>query len=75
VPTVVGTGIAARLERFNQRVTEVSRQTLTDPVFAKSLLANYNPKLPSSAGQKAMAYVQNRLSGYAAPQMTTGSQF
>jgi hypothetical protein len=73
--TVVGTGIAARLERFNQRVTEVSRQALTDPVFAKSLLANYNPKLPSSAVQKAMAYVQNRLSGYAAPQMTTGSQF
>jgi hypothetical protein len=56
-------------------VTEVTRQALTDPVFAKSLLANYNPKLPSSAGQKAMAYVQNGLSGYAAPQMTTGSQF
>jgi hypothetical protein len=73
--TVVGTGIAARLERFNNRVTEVTRQALTDPVFAKSLLANYNPKLPSSAGQKAMNYVSSRLGGYVASQLTTGSQY
>jgi hypothetical protein len=46
---------------FNNRVTQITRQALTDPVFAKNLLVNYNPKLPSSAGQKAMSYVQNRL--------------
>jgi hypothetical protein len=59
-----------RLDKFNAAVDEVTRKALADPVLAKSLLSDYNPKLPSKAGTRAMNYVRERLSGALAPTST-----
>jgi ribosomal protein S17E len=42
---------------------------LTDPTFARKLLMDYNPKLPSQQSVSALAYVKNRLAGYTTPQV------
>ena len=60
--TVAGVGVAKRLELFNDRVTVVTRQALTDPVFAKSLLANYNPSR-RLANQRAEDAIVSRTEG------------
>lgn len=70
-----GLGVAhlvnKRMAVFDQQVKAMTRQALTDPAFAQSLMTNYNPKLPSSAGKKAMEYVKNAM-GAVAPQLDQG---
>jgi hypothetical protein len=61
--------VSSRLASFNAKVEAIQRQMLTDPGFARKLLTDYKPQLPSKAGSAALDYVKNRLSGYIAPQI------
>jgi hypothetical protein len=72
----LGAGMLAnkRIAAFDQKVEQITRQALTDPAFAKTLLQNYNPKMPSTAGRKAMDFVQNRLAGIVAPVLNQENQ-
>ena len=51
---LIGTEAASRLSRFKDRVADVTRQALTDPVFAKSLLEKLQPQTATGKGQNAM---------------------
>ena len=64
----VATLIKNRTQAFNDAVINVQRKMLTDPTFARKLLTDYNPKLPSKESVSALDYVKNRMGGYLAPQ-------
>ena len=71
---VAGKWVEGNRANFAGQIENIRRQALTDPAFARSLLTNYNPKLPSAAGKQAMSYVQRQLpnvTGFAAPISST----
>jgi hypothetical protein len=73
----LGEAMTSLFGHGNQRVAEaiegIRRQALTDPVFARNLLVKYHPGMPSSAGQRALAYVTSRVPGFAGAIASTPS--
>lgn len=65
----VATLIKNRTQAFNDAVVNVQRKMLADPTFARKLLMDYKPNLPSKASVSALEYARNRLGGYLAPQV------
>ncbi|HEX3862095.1 MAG TPA: hypothetical protein VHY35_10430 [Stellaceae bacterium] len=66
-----GAFIGWRQQALAERIDTIRRNALSDPTFARKLLEDYNPKLPSSGARKAMSYVVNNIAGALAPQTTT----
>ena len=60
------------LSKYDAVAKEVFTKALADPTFAKSLLTTYNPKMPTTAGNRALQYVGRHLAGYLAPVANMG---
>jgi hypothetical protein len=55
--------VARRTEQFQGMVEQFRRQALLDPEFARNLMIKYDPRLPTTQGQRAFNYVMQRLPG------------